>query len=349
MKLNGWSRLGVVLSVMWVAAVLSLVLVEYFRIDKERQENCALPPAPKGFVVDVKTTPLFFRWEPVDLLGKDSGAYVRDFGIRTGRVLAVTLLPILGVWIGVCLVVAAVRWIKAGFIGTRSRCSGPWFVYLGLLVVFSLSVAASLELPSEGLVREAALVPGVAALVGAVWQVFREDAAHKRELELKQREQFFRLSVTSHMAQVAFDKHAAFCEEYIGRVQRGIQELYRDGPSKNAASIAVELSEIRQKHAPWVPPDVLERLKPFERAIWDIGISAGYLSDAGPSSDRAITVKQMHKTFAQVLGIPFDDTEERADIRVDQILGQLQDALGIRELSLLRVSVVKEAMRALTE
>ena len=222
-------------------------------------------------------------------------------------------------------------------------------VYLGLSLVFIASVAATLLLPVEGVIRYAALAPGVAALFGALFQLLRDHASHERQLELREREQLFSLSVTSHMAQIAFDKHAAFCEEYVARVNKGVIELYRDGPSEKATTIVFELSNIRQKHAPWIPPDVLERLKPFEGAIWDVGISSKFLGEAGEVPDRAARVVKMHKTFSQVLGIPLSAAEERPEVRVDHILAHLQDVLGIKELSKLRAAVVRNAMRSLDD
>src|SRR4051794_35049823 len=72
---------------------------------------------------------------------------------------------------------------------------------------------------------------------------------HEVQLALKQRDQSFNLSITSHMANVLFDKHVAFCEEYAARAHQCVRELFRDGPSENAMSIFQELTAIRQKHA----------------------------------------------------------------------------------------------------
>jgi hypothetical protein len=220
-------------------------------------------------------------------------------------------------------------------------------VYLGLAVVFAASVICAVLLPVEGLIRDVALVPGLGAMCAAVWQLLRDREAHNRQLDLKQREQLFSLSVTSHMAQVAFDKHAAFCQDYVARVHKGVGELYRDGPSQHAITIVQDLAEIRQRHAPWVPPDVLERLKPFEEAVWEVGTSSLYVARAGEAPDRRKHVDKMHNTFSEVLGIPSDDVKGRPEVRVDLILAQLQDVLGIRELSRLRAAVIKNAMQNL--
>jgi len=217
-------------------------------------------------------------------------------------------------------------------------------IYLGLGAVFVCSLIAALVLPAGRIVTDLIALPGGVALIGAVWQLFRDEAAHERALDLKQRDHFFNLSVTSHMAKVAFDKHAAFCEEYVARVNRGVGELFREGPSKNAMAIGQDLALIRQKHAPWVPAEVLERLKPFEEAVWKVGTTAVYLADAPGASDRHTCIDDMYKTFSQVLGFAYKDAEERPEIRIDQIILHMQFVLGVTELHRLRTAIVREAI-----
>ena len=222
-------------------------------------------------------------------------------------------------------------------------------IYLGLGAVFVCSLIAALVLPVDRLITNVIALPCAVALIGAVWQIFRDDAAHGRALDLKQREHFFNLSVTSHMAKVAFDKHAAFCEEYVTRVNLGVRELFRDGPSKSAMAIGQDLTSIRQKHAPWVPAEVLEKLKPFEEAVWKVGTTAGYITDAPSASDHQARIDDMWKTFSQILNFAFRDAEQRPEIRVDQIILYMQAVLGIAELHRLRTAVVKQAIQIVEE
>ena len=176
-----------------------------------------------------------------------------------------------------------------------------------------------------------------------------DSEAHERAIGIKQREEFFNLSVTSHMATVAFDKHAAFCEDYVARVNKGVGELFRDGPSKNAMSIVQDLASIRQKHAPWVPADVLNGLKPFEEALWKVGINAGYVADVGDAHDRGDRIDEMYKIFSQVLGQPWQGTEQRSEVRIEQVLVYIQGVLGIEELHELRTTVVRRAIEGIRD
>jgi hypothetical protein len=128
--------------------------------------------------------------------------------------------------------------------------------YSLLATVFVLSAALAFALPTTELLRGIAGLPAVGTLFFVVWQIFREDAAHRRQIELEHQKQFFGLTVTSHMASVAFDKHVAFCEEYIARVNHGVKDMVVQGPSREALAFSRQLLEIRVKHAPWVSPDI---------------------------------------------------------------------------------------------
>lgn len=57
--------------------------------------------------------------------------------------------------------------------------------------------------------------PWCGAIVTVLYQLLRDQAAHARALELQERQQLFNLGVASHMANVAFDKHIHFSEQYI--------------------------------------------------------------------------------------------------------------------------------------
>lgn len=156
------------------------------------------------------------------------------------------------------------------------------------------------------------------------------------------------------MATVAFDKHAAFCEEYVARVIKAMGELHDLGPSKNAYKIAHELVQLRQKHAPWVAASVIERLRPFEDALWSIGTTAMHL-DRNPSPRNAGTYYDtMYDKWTDILGIDRpqatnsvvdeSEKEKKSQIQANEVIAHLQDALGITELTQLRVAVIKGAL-----
>jgi hypothetical protein len=162
------------------------------------------------------------------------------------------------------------------------------------------------------------------------------------QLVLKQQDQYFNLSVTSHMATVVFDKHVAFCEEYAARAIKAVEELSKYGLSEKAMSIPPELRQIRKKYAPWVTEDITKKLKCFEDAIFDIGHKAKYAH--AMESPMSETLTQAINNLLNIIGLP-EEGNENLDIQADQIIVFLQNALKISELAYLRDAVAKKAIQ----
>jgi hypothetical protein len=205
------------------------------------------------------------------------------------------------------------------------------------------------------------VITGLSAWLGKVWAArILEKDRHKHATEikklkdqlqlatqmtLKQRDHFFNLSVTSHMATVAFDKHVAFCEEYIDCFFNGVKELFRDGPTVNALNVARELGLVCLKHAPWVPPDVIKNLKFFEDMIKGIGSTSVAIHSGAELPDRANDIKKMLNDLLYLIGQP--DSEGKVDRQkgIDQVILLLQDLLGVSELTRLRSIVAQRAIQ----
>ncbi len=120
-KLGGWTRIGIVISILWSLAVFGVAATEYYEFSKERQEYLLLPAPPKGMVIDSKAQAIFFEWRPVDLLAKGSLSYVRGFHLRSSRLFLAWLSPIIVLWVLSVVAVSAFKWVKAGFSGKRGR------------------------------------------------------------------------------------------------------------------------------------------------------------------------------------------------------------------------------------
>ncbi|MGD0698164.1 MAG: hypothetical protein ABSB82_25400 [Terriglobia bacterium] len=84
-------------------------------------------------------------------------------------------------------------------------------------------------------------LPGSAGLLFALWELVKANVAHQHRLEEGSAENAFILSATSHMAEKAFDKHVEFCEKYVAKANEGLGILFREGPTKNALTIARDL------------------------------------------------------------------------------------------------------------
>lgn len=122
-KLGGWTRIGIVISILWSLAVFGVAATEYYEFSKERQQNLLLPVPPKGMVIDPKAQAIFFEWQPADLLAKDSSSYVRNFHLRGSRFFTAWLSPIIVLWVFSIVAVSAFKWVRAGFSGGHGNDS----------------------------------------------------------------------------------------------------------------------------------------------------------------------------------------------------------------------------------
>lgn len=108
--------------------------------------------------------------------------------------------------------------------------------YIGLSIVFALSVVITLLLPVEEVFKGITALPAVGTMIGAVYQIFRDQASFERNKKLQHQQQIFNLATTSHMANMVFDKHVEFCEKYMMEVHETVRTLFREGPTKEAST-----------------------------------------------------------------------------------------------------------------
>ncbi len=135
------------------------------------------------------------------------------------------------------------------------------------LIIALASLAALLFAKDMDTLKSIAQVPFVGGLLGALFQLVRDDAAHFRAQQLQQSKEGFLLGVESHMSKVAFDKHAAFCEAYGAEIHRTLDTLYRCGTSAPGHECAGRLFLLRIQYAVWLPDEIQEQLKPFEDTL----------------------------------------------------------------------------------
>ena len=212
--------------------------------------------------------------------------------------------------------------------------------YGGLAIVFLSSV----WMMSSGLLGElgeaAFTTSGVAALLGAVFQIVRDNAAFERELEMKRQERAFILSPAAHMGQLVFDKYIAFCEAYLEALWEILPQLFAEGLSVKALDMSKRLMKLREKHGLWVPPEVVKKLAPFENALWSIGAKA--IAKSLPSSEA------MFEEFMKVLDLTKAPDGSSSELAYHRVLTELQARLGIAELTELRLGALREATRTVS-
>lgn len=107
-------------------------------------------------------------------------------------------------------------------------------------------------------------------------RIEREKAQQSRDLQEAQNA--FDAGVTSHMARVAFEKLVEFCEEYALEVLNALQTLSGEEGLAEALDTG-KFSQIRQKWALWLTPQIDSKLDSFEVRI------AGIIGGAAPDRD----------------------------------------------------------------
>lgn len=221
------------------------------------------------------------------------------------------------------------------------------YMYIGFILILIISFVSASLLPITETFKNIASIPGVSALFLILYKLWRDESAQNRAIELQNKQQDFILGTASHMAEVAYNKHVIFCEEYIERVEKGRQELFRDGPSRNSINIGRELVNIRQKHSAWLTKEIEDNLKPFEQALIKIGAKEHYLENAKLpiGEERTKAVDEIYKSFGLILGHENPLNEEEANIHIDKIVDKIRDILGIKILTSLRIKASDLALK----
>ncbi len=223
--------------------------------------------------------------------------------------------------------------------------------YVGLLIVFLLSFGCAYYLPMNEILKNIATAPAIMALVAAIYQILRDQAAFKRGTYLQREQQIFNLGTTSHMANVAFDKHAEFCEKYMSEVHDTVGDLLRHGPrSPKVKEHLYGLISLKKEYAAWVPKDVAQRLEPFENKLSEMSAQAGIVEDYQdqPGQEKTNALRAMHAVYRSVLGMEKPDaTIDDQEITAEDIKERVRSILGINELTKIRKLLVSGATKFL--
>jgi hypothetical protein len=214
---------------------------------------------------------------------------------------------------------------------------------LTLSGVFVASFILCLFLPdSRG--RDVAAVPAILALLGFLLQLQRDTLTHERSLAVLDVQNRFAIGAMSHMANVAFDKHVLFCEEYAAEMFNTLKTLFARGPHRDALDHSRNLAMIRRKWAVWLTPELEARLEPFESAIFKIGNYEMIVTDYPALDRRTEMIDKMYSLFAEVMGekewLGKAVGEERA---ISTIMNKLRGVLGINELTDARTELIRRA------
>jgi hypothetical protein len=225
-----------------------------------------------------------------------------------------------------------------------------WKIYTGLGIVFVLSIAVTIWLPISELFRFIISFPAMIALIGAVYQIFRDQSAFEKQLFFQHSQHQFTLGAASHMANVAFDKHVEFCEKYISEMHNSVSTLFTEGPTISALDHASSLHKIQQEYTTWLTPNITENIDKFEKALRSIGANAGLVEATTETGDksRGPAINEMYEVFKDVLDIKGDESRPlNQEVAVSTIIDKLRAVLGIEKLTVLRQNLIEKSFNTM--
>jgi hypothetical protein len=213
-------------------------------------------------------------------------------------------------------------------------------IYHICTLVLITSFVAVYLLPINEFLKGFVALPGIGSMALALYKSWKDEY-------LQNKQQDFVLGTASHMAEVAYDKHVSFCEEYVARLQQGLQEIYRDGASKNSLTIGRELVNIRQKHSAWLTKKIEHELRPIETALIEIGAKENLLDYQGVGEERSKTVERVYKLLGLILGHQKGENDEESKMAIEEVVEIIRGILGINALTDLRLEATKLAVNRL--
>jgi hypothetical protein len=227
----------------------------------------------------------------------------------------------------------------------------PWLIYIAAGVVLAVSFLGAWMLPVSEFFKGLVSLPGMAALLTFLAQVWRDQLDYERRLALQVNQQDFTLGVASDMAKVAYTKHFEFCEAYCKKLYEGMLELRNLGPSDYALRLAAELFAIRRQYALWLSEATEQQLYPYEQALRRLGADMRVMEHT-PGRDRATTAAQeadqrSFASFLLLIGEQPPGSDEEAEKSFIAVIENLRKLLGIQELTTLRDKTISTAMARL--
>jgi hypothetical protein len=103
--------------------------------------------------------------------------------------------------------------------------------------------------------------------------------------------------------------------------------------------------QIRRAFVLWETKDVALVLSRFEKALCEMGADEHYLQHVRRGDERSRLVDKVYDRFKNILGLDDLPNEPTPEIAAAHIIAQLQNHLGISELTDLRRHYLAEAMR----
>jgi hypothetical protein len=171
---------------------------------------------------------------------------------------------------------------------------------------------------------------------------FKNGLRRTHEIEIQEAKNRFVVGATSHMANVVFDKHVAFCEEYTSHAHVAMEVLFRAGPTNQILEHEAHLLGIRTRWALWLPPELEEKLDVFQMNLRTIGAYAPPRREGDPPSG---DLRRSYDAFAAAMGWPeWQGERVNQEAAAQRAISELSKTLGILELTGLRAQLINLAV-----
>lgn len=201
--------------------------------------------------------------------------------------------------------------------------------------------------------------PGAASLAAIPWQLFRDQRAHERALEIADRNSAISLGVDSPMARATFDRYVEFAHEYAIALAEVVTEIVGSGPQGGHLNLSQRLASIRRKHVLWIPSETDKALFELEDAIWRMAINAG-ITNRTPSSAAGWNERweAAQRQWCSILGISYEpispslednEAKQAVEVNLQQMaLERLRKVLGTEQYSNIRNLAIERALGSRT-
>ena len=214
-----------------------------------------------------------------------------------------------------------------------------WKTYCLLAAVWAGSAAMTLILRSTGAWQVLVATPSVLALIGVLYQLLRDEATHVKTLAVQRDQQRFALGITSHMADVAFDKHVALCEDFARELFETMQALMNNAlDHEGARRHADALGDTIRNYAIWITPELQGQLEEFENAVRKIAAQALLAVEHPQLGDRQKPLEMLLELIDP--GAPYGSPPKR-ELLYRKIIDHTRQVLGVQELTQLRRSILQ--------
>jgi hypothetical protein len=203
--------------------------------------------------------------------------------------------------------------------------------YLLQAVLLFVSFYLSVHLPATTSIKTLVALPGIGVLFSFLFDIFLVRFKLFSEILRKDKQYDFALGTGAHMASVAYDKHAQFCEEYIIAVEKTFDELTSNGTSKQTGMLVVPLVQIRRKYTAWLTSKLEKELIEYERILIDTGMSHMMMEFADENSKIEKYAENIGENLVSLLGNREKSVRESAVNHIRKILeiDTLADIRGV--------------------